>query len=115
MNGLIGRDSEPSADRGWIRGADTLLSIGDPAKLVMLAETDWHENRQRYVSAPGPGPSHNFGTFHRGGFHASFFDGHVEKAKHGEFPIWTKPGYKWGDEDYKTYWIGLPQMRPKPE
>lgn len=114
MNGLIGRDADPSADRGWIRGADLLITIEDSSKLVMLFEKEW--DGEKYGSSGGPvNRIHKFARFHSGGFHAAFFDGHVEKAKHGEFPIWTKPGFKWGDEDFRMYWIGLAKMRPRPE
>lgn len=113
MNGLIGRDNEPSPDRGWIRGAETLTAIEDGSKLLMLAEKEW--NGERYAAAGGPGRTHKYATFHGGGFHVAFFDGHAEKTRLGEFLNIDHPESGWRNPEYSLLWRGTTNPRPRPQ
>ena len=112
LNGIIGSDFDPSdGTHPWIRGAYSLSSIENASTLVLAIEKEW-ATWGVYGGNAGPvAKVHVFAEFHNGGFNVAFYDGHVEKGKHGEFPIWTKKGFKYGDEEFFRYWIGMDSFR----
>jgi prepilin-type N-terminal cleavage/methylation domain-containing protein/prepilin-type processing-associated H-X9-DG protein len=69
-----------------IDGAYTLEQIEDASITICASEPGWNGRAFRAAFGPWSTKENSMGQHHRGGFHVSYWDGHVEKLQYEEFP-----------------------------